>query len=317
MNMSRKRRTGVYARMKKGHKYWQFNALNPETGKWFTKSVSRKLLEALGITPSGKFGSIAEKDAQEARVLYQRALKAVPGVQKRVNKESTRISELFHRFIEARCTKNGADVIERKRLIFADFIKLHGDLPARHVTEQHAATFLKQLLTKGTSRGKVALAPGTARDRFAVIKAAFEFGRHIGILRVNPATYVALPEKQAPKTRIWTPDQIHSKLTENFDEPTWEYFQWIVVGTLITGLSPMEWQRADWSSYDSKRHAIWIDEVKKKSSAIRRTDVPIPALFHQAFKQRKQESGPIWPTANGNFFSKTTSDSLRARVRKR
>ncbi len=315
--MSKTRRTGVYAVTKKGRRYWEFKAKDPYTNRWFTQSVSKKMLKTLELTPSGRNGTITEKDAQTARTLFEQGLKELPAVQPRLKKEATPVSAIFERYLDSRCIRNTDLVIERKKAVFAEFIDQHGDLPAHELTDQHASSFLHRLLNEGTSKGGKALSPATARDYFGYIKAAFHLACHLNILQSNPAAYVALPEQQEPGTKIWTPKELGTHLTHDFSDPRWDYFHWIVVGAFSMGLSPLEWQKADWKNYDPERRSILIEVVKKKSSSIRRTEVPIPEVLSLAFKQRQKASGPIWPTANGTFFTKITADSMRGRLRRK
>ncbi len=102
--MSKTRRTGVYAVTKKGRKYWEFKAKDPYTNHWFTQSVSKKMLKTLGLAPSGRNGTITEKDAQTARTLFEQGLKELPIVQPRIIKDATPVSAIFERYL--RCIQS-------------------------------------------------------------------------------------------------------------------------------------------------------------------------------------------------------------------
>ena len=56
--MSRNRRRGVYPVTRKGRRYWESKVKDPHTGEWFTKSISKKMLAAFDVEPSGADGSI-------------------------------------------------------------------------------------------------------------------------------------------------------------------------------------------------------------------------------------------------------------------
>lgn len=334
--------------VRRGVERWCWKTKSPLTGAWETVHFSSAMACRFGVKPSGKGGAFVRDDVLRTRWEYERQLAdefrtAVAAAAKTTEvgrgvgvesaacrtrderlvalatgshrSSAATVTELFDRFLAAKGRRNQEATLRVKRRVFAKFRESVGRLPVSQLDDRHVVAFMDAVEKDGW-RGRP-LTATTLRDYLGYLRSAFSWAQTQGLVARNPFVAIDLPERSAPTTPYWTPEEIAARLREHFGDEESEAQRFHLAAVFFLGLSPKEWAGADWSHVDVARERLFVDKVKQKSGKMRRGWVPIPHVLAPAFERRLRDAGPIWPRPDGGHHTRESIEVYRRQVERR
>jgi integrase len=210
----------------------------------------------------------------QAKALYGR-LKGEQREGKLFNKQKPvsfkELAEDYHAIVDARRRRPGDD---RARL--ACWRTAFGDQDANTITARQIERVLGDLQREGRQ-------PATVLRYLTVLKAVFNRGRRLGLLRENPAAHVQAPKPNNILVRYLTESQEAHLLVALPAR-----FQPIVSTALHTGLRQGELLRLTWADIDWTVGVLTIHETK----AGERRRVPMNSVMQTLFTGMKDAGKP-------------------------
>ena len=155
------------------------------------------------------------------------------------------LAEEYVHMVDARRRRKGDDTARLRRWLMA-----FGDQDAKTITVRQIEKVLTELQKDG-------LEPATLLRHLAVLKAIFNRGKRVGLVKENPARLVKPPQVNNVLVRYLTPDQ-ETRLFACLPEK----YRPIVLMALHTGLRQGELLRLTWGDIDWNAGVVTIHETK-------------------------------------------------------
>lgn len=164
------------------------------------------------------------------------------------------VGVLFERFTEYKSKQVDSRTLEKYRACLGHVSDFLGERKTNEVDERLANAFSQWLREK--------LAPRTAKEHLALLKAAFDYGIKEGWVKGNPWTdvvkYFKLPPKQ--KSKPFTLEEIKKIIATFKKNPYYSYYTDYVEFLFATGCRTAEVVGLCWKHVNDDCSSIWIGE---------------------------------------------------------
>ena len=264
--------------------YWTA-VFRDETGSWMRKSTkkvarSQALTLALEWERAGKLG--------RERVLTEAVShEVIAGILERSTGETLRhvtVRTHFLEWLKGKSRSKSTGTSTRYEGTVTRFLKWLGpraDSPLKAISPRDLQLFNDELLGQK-------LAPYSVIVEIKTLRAAFNAGRRLGLITVNPASAVELPERVTQvRRKTFTPAQVQRLL----DQADAEWRTVILLG-YYCGLRLSDATALTWENVDFTNRKLVL-EIKKTGDHL---ELPLhPSLEHHLQALAGDKGGPLSP----------------------